>query len=180
MGDVQPLAQLPFEEFAVGVAWQRLTGFELYGCDGISLSEHWSSGVRSLHGMTTDKFPNCCFIGGNAHSANAVNAVHLLDEQATHVAYILGEAHKHGWTRLEPEPRAVEDYTEVIRTSPESQALLKMYLECTPGYYNAEGNATKQEDLFVGGRYGPGPLAFYRLLEEWRNTGTQPGMKHES
>lgn len=165
--------------FEAGIAYTRLTGFELYGSNGIALSAHWRGGVRSLHGMNTDKFPNCYFLGGTAHSAAAVNAVHLLDEQANHMAYIVGEAHKRGFSRLEADANAVDQYTSGIRNSRAGKALLRLFLECTPGYYNAEGDAKSSDELFLGGRYGDGPLAFYDLLKKWRETGSLPGMNSE-
>ena len=35
------------------------------------------------------------------------------------------------------------------------------------GYYNSEGKAQSMDDLFIGGRYGPGALAYYDLLEDY-------------
>ena len=154
--------------FEAGINYTRLTGFEIYGRNGTALSEHWANGVRTLHGMTTDRFPNCFFIGGNAHSAAAVNAVHLLDEQSKHVAYMLERAQEGRHLTLEPNPAAVDAYTDEIKNSPTGKALLRLFAECTPGYFNAEGSAEKAEDLFTGGRYGDGPLAFYQLLSKWR------------
>jgi cyclohexanone monooxygenase len=88
--------------FEAGISYTRLTGFELYGYEGISLSEHWSKGVRTLHGAMTDRFPNCFLMGGNQQSAAAVNAVHLLDEQASHIAYILKTVRERKISRVEP------------------------------------------------------------------------------
>jgi len=162
--------------FEAGIDYTRLTGFELYGTGGIALSEHWHGGVRSLHGMNTDRFPNCYFVGGTAHSASAVNAVHLLDEQASHIAYIISEANARHVTKVEASTDAVDDYTNEIRNSKTGQALVRLYAECTPGYYNSEGDAKSSDELFLGGRYGDGPLAFYSLLESWRAAGNLPGM----
>jgi hypothetical protein len=53
---------------------------------------------------------------------------------------------------------------------------LAFFAECTPGYYNAEGKATRSEDLFAGARYGKGPLAYYDVLRRWRESETLPGM----
>ena len=41
---------------------------------------------------------------------------------------------------------------------------------CTPGYYNGEGKAGATDGLFAG-LYGPGPVAFFALLESWRDGG---------
>ncbi len=91
--------------FEAGISYVRLTGFDVVGRDGTRLSDHWRSGVRSLHGITTDRFPNLLMVGGNQHSVAAVNAVHLLDEQSTHVAYIVGKGPAASSTRSSPRLR---------------------------------------------------------------------------
>ena len=163
--------------FEAGIQYTRLTGFDPVGRDGALLSEHWGPGVRTLHGLMTDKFPNCFFIGGNQHSASALNAVHLLDEQSVHLAYVIGEMRRRKLAAIEPSPEAVDEYTDFIRTAPQNAALVEFYASCTPGYYNGEGKAKKSEDLFLGGRYGPGAMAFYEMLAAWRESGKLEGMK---
>lgn len=161
--------------FEAGISYTNLTGFELYGREGKSLSKHWRAGVRTLHGLTTDAFPNCFFLGGNQQSASAVNAVHLLDEQAQHVAYIYKTMGERGIARVEPSAEAVDAYVHIIRSSPANEALVDYYADCTPGYYNMEGRATKGEDIFFGGRYGDGPIPFFKMLASWRSEGSMPG-----
>jgi cyclohexanone monooxygenase len=163
--------------FEAGITYTRLIGFDITGRDGIRLDDHWRDGVRTLHGMTTDKFPNCLLVGGNQQTVAAVNAVHLLDEQARHLAYTLGEAEKRGASRIEPSTDAVEAYVDVIRSSPRNKAQVDFYASCTPGYYNGEGKATRSEDLFVGGRYADGPMPFYELLATWRADGNLKGLR---
>ncbi|WP_395715172.1 flavin-containing monooxygenase [Reyranella sp.] len=162
--------------FEAGISYIRLTGFDVVGRGGVKLSEHWGSGVRTLHGMTTDKFPNLLLLGGNQHSAGASNAVHLLDEQATHVAYIVSEARQRGLRTVEPTAEAVDGYTDMIRSSPSVKVQMKFYGACTPGYYNGEGKSTKSEDLFFGNRWGGKVMAFYDMLAGWRRQGDLPGM----
>ncbi len=161
--------------FEAGIAFTRLTGFDIFGRNGLSLTEHWSKGVRTLHGMTTDEFPNCFVLGGNQQAAAAVNAVHLLDEQAEHMAYIISTLRARSVSRVEPSPEAVDDYVKIIRSSPTNDALVDFYLDCTPGYYNAEGRAKAGEDIFFGGRYGDGPIPFFRMLQAWREEGLLKG-----
>lgn len=153
--------------FESGISYDRLAGFDVEGC-GALLSEHWRDGVRTLHGMSTDKFPNLFFTGGNPQTASAVNAVHLLDEQACYVAHAIGSAHRRPERQIEASTEAVDAWVEEIMSSPQNASMLAFYAECTPGYYNAEGTAKSSTDLFSGGRYGPGPLAYYALLERWR------------
>jgi cyclohexanone monooxygenase len=161
--------------FEAGISFTHLTGFELHGRNGLPLSQHWSQGVRTMHGLTTDAFPNCFFMGGNQQSASAVNAVHLLDEQAQHVAYIWRTMRERGIRHVEPTVAAVDGYVHVIRSSPANDALVDFYHDCTPGYYNMEGRAKRSEDIFFGGRYGDGPIPFFRMLEAWRAEGSMQG-----
>jgi cyclohexanone monooxygenase len=46
--------------------------------------------------------------------------------------------------------------------------------ECTPGYYNNEGEEVFRSHL--GEPYGPGFYAFDRLLKEWRDEGAMEGL----
>ena len=163
--------------FEHGISYTRLTGFELWGRGGISLSEHWAKGVRTLHGFSTDRFPNCFFVGGNQHSAQANNAVHLLDEQAEHLRYIFGEIKKRGIVALEPSVAAVDEYTQLIRDAPGSEDMVKFFASCTPGYFNLEGKATKSDQLFGGSRYGDGAMAWFEMLDAWRATDRLEGME---
>jgi cyclohexanone monooxygenase len=163
--------------FEAGITYNRLIGFEIQGSDGVRLSDHWRQGVRTLHGMTTDGLPNCLFVGGNQQTAAAVNAVHLLDEQARHLAYIVSEAERRGVSRLEPSIDAVDAYVDVIRSSPKNKVQLDYYAACTPGYYNGEGKATRGDELFAGARYPDGPMPFYEMLAAWRAEGNLEGMR---
>jgi cation diffusion facilitator CzcD-associated flavoprotein CzcO len=162
--------------FEAGISYVRLTGFDVVGREGKRLSDHWRAGVRTLHGMMTDGFPNLLLVGGNQHSVAAVNAVHLLDEQATHVAYIIQQGRQRQIEAVEPATEAVDDYTEVVRSAPANKVLVKFYSSCTPGYYNGEGKGSRSEDLFFGNRYGDGAMAFYRMLADWRQKGNLQGM----
>lgn len=166
--------------FEAGITFTTLTGFELHGRNGVALSEHWRAGVRTLHGLTTDEFPNLFLMGGNQQSASAVNAVHLLDEQAQHVAYIYQTMRERGISRVEPSAEAVDAYVHLIRSSPANDALVDFYYDCTPGYYNMEGRAKRSEDIFFGGRYGDGPIPFFKMLETWRSEGSMPGFVADS
>jgi cyclohexanone monooxygenase len=47
--------------------------------------------------------------------------------------------------------------------------------ECTPSYFNGEGS--QKQRWYAGETYGPGWLAFEKILQEWRDAGTLPGME---
>ncbi|MGW4125846.1 flavin-containing monooxygenase [Nocardia sp. NPDC004711] len=163
--------------FESSVAYTHLTGFELQGRDGISLTQHWAAGVRTLHGITTDNFPSLFFMGGNPQTAAAINAVHMLDEQAQYIARAIACAIREGDAVLEAQPDAVDLWVKEIVESPRLQTQLEFYLECTPGYFNAEGAARSSADLFTGMRYPAGALAYFKLLRNWTFGDPQSGYR---
>lgn len=157
--------------FEVTRAYPQLLGFDPVGRNGLQLSEHWASAARTWFGVMTDEFPNLFFIGANEQTTSGHNAMHLLDELSEHVAHILSAARGVGAPVLEPAAVAVDTYVHLLRGSDGGRALLDFYGECTPGYFNAEGAASRPEDLFAGGRFAD-PLEYYRLLKAWRDQGT--------
>ena len=50
----------------------------------------------------------------------------------------------------------------------------KFRAECTPGYYNNEGQAGNPNGFFSSS-YGAGPVRFFEILSEWRNNGALDG-----
>ena len=158
--------------FEVGTGFQRVSGFEIYGRDGLSLSDKWADGIRTLHGMHIHGFPNC-FLMSTIQGGFTVNYPHMLDEVATHVAHIVGHA------------LAIEK--EVVETSAEAEASwVQTILDkgvrggiigdetCTPGYYNNEGKPREHFEQMVS--YGDGPIPFFNLLAKWRDTGEFAGL----
>jgi cyclohexanone monooxygenase len=51
----------------------------------------------------------------------------------------------------------------------------KFLADCTPGYYNNEGKSQKRS--VQNTNYGLGPVAFYKLLEDWRGEGQMQGLR---
>jgi len=158
--------------FEVGTGFQRVSGFEIYGHDGLSLGDKWADGIRTLHGMHIHGFPNC-FLMSTIQGGFTVNYPHMLDEVATHVAHIVGHA------------LAIEK--EVVETSAEAEAeWVQTILDkgvrggiigdetCTPGYYNNEGKPREHFEQMVS--YGDGPVPFFNLLAKWRDTGDFAGL----
>ena len=171
-GHEYPLDCLIFATgFEVGTSYARRAGYQIRGVGGRTLEEKWSAGGRSLHGMTVNGFPNC-FIFSTIQSGFTANYPHALDEQSVHAAHMIATALDDGKTRVEPTVEAEEDWTKQILG-----ALLdrrKFQEECTPGYYNNEGQANPLLASFAS--YGKGSGAFFKLLADWRAEGSMPGM----
>lgn len=156
--------QITVSDFRKGI------GFDVRGRNGKSLYDHWSGGLSTFHGHSTHEFPNWFYIG-LSQNALAPNQTHMYDEQATHVAYIIGEAIARGAQTVEADPRAEARWVATIRElAVDRQAFLE---SCTPGYFNNEGDV--RGGIFAE-TYGPGINAFNRLLKQWREKGTLEGL----
>ncbi|HEY6474354.1 MAG TPA: NAD(P)/FAD-dependent oxidoreductase [Acidimicrobiales bacterium] len=157
--------------FEVGTAYTRRSGYDVVGSDGIKLSEHWSDGMRSLHGMHVHGFPNM-FVLGHTQGGFTVNYPHLLEEASRHACHIMRHAIDEDLVVEATE----EGEAEWLLTLAESARDFRAFQEqCTPGYYNNEGQPAAGG--FLGTSYGLGPMAFFKLLENWRNDGTYDGLE---
>ncbi|MCC6434482.1 MAG: monooxygenase, partial [Acidimicrobiales bacterium] len=150
--------------FEVGTTYTRRAGYDIIGRDGMTLSEKWSEGLRTLHGMQTNGFPNCFFLGFT-QTAVTVSVPMALNEQAKHVTYMVEKAKERGATTIEPTVEAEDAWVQEIRRA---QSIgTRFYRECTPGYYNNEGKLGNPLGLFAG-TYVEGPIKFFKLLDQWR------------
>jgi len=153
--------------FEVGTAYTRRAGFEIHGRDGRTLTDHWSGGLRTLHGSMSNGFPNCFHMGTN-QSTLTPNFPHLLEEQARYIADVIGEARLRQASVVEPTAEAEAGWVQTIKDN--ARANLDFRIACTPGYYNGEGRAGDGAGLFDG-LYGPGPIKFFDLIRRWREDG---------
>ncbi|MBD3004110.1 NAD(P)/FAD-dependent oxidoreductase [Streptomyces sp. 5-10] len=149
--------------FEVGRSGVTSGFLPVYGRGGVTLTEAWKNGPRTLHGFYSHGFPNL-FQLGPLQNASAVNYVHILDEQAVHVAEVLAEARKRGARYVEPTAEAESAWRATIREK--AADLYAFHAECTPGYYNNEGMPRERSESF-----GDGPIAFHELLRHWRANG---------
>jgi len=157
--------------FEVGTDYSRRADIELLGCGGESLTQKWASGVRTLHGMHVNGFPNC-FIMSNSQAGFTPNYPHLLDEQAKHITYIIKTANAKGCSRVEVTEQGEAGWVQrCIDRARDAGDFLE---NCTPGYYNNEGRTGDRNAQ--NGFYGGGSIEFFRLLGEWRVAGGLEGL----
>lgn len=148
--------------FETGVSGVVSGTLPVHGRHGTQLLEAWARGPRTLHGFVSHGFPNLFHLGA-LQNANSVNFVHILQEQATHIAVILEHARDRRARQVEPTAEAEDRWLATIREVEVDNAAF--LAECTPGYYNGEG--TRKHG---GGGYSPGPVRFHQLLREWRES----------
>ena len=158
--------------FEVGTDYSRRTGFEIIGREGLTLTDKWRDGVRTVHGLSVHGFPNC-FILSIAQSGFTVNFPYLLDVQARHAAWVIAWALRNDAIEIEATPEAETAWVEtVVARSSASAGRAK---SCTPGYYNREGQAnakTRQGSFFYGS-----PTEYADILEASRAAATPEGFE---
>jgi cation diffusion facilitator CzcD-associated flavoprotein CzcO len=159
--------------FEVGTDYCRRAGMQIYGRGARSLSEYWAAGVRSLHGMHVDGYPNC-FLMTSSQAGFTASFPHMLNEQARHLAWIVRRAKDDGLETVEASVDAVEAWVE--RCIEKAGAGVEFFENCTPGYYNNEGKLSERsvQNGFYGG--GTGSPEFISILESWRTDGKLAGL----
>jgi cyclohexanone monooxygenase len=158
--------------FEVGTDYSRRAGLQLYGRGGLSLTEKWADGIRTLHGMHVHDFPNC-FIMSNPQAGFTASYPHLLDEQAKHLAYIIQSGLERGLRVVEATEEGEAGWVEQCLSK--AQLGTEFFENCTPGYYNNEGKTSERSAQ--NGFYGGGSIEFFKILEDWRAEGHLEGME---
>ena len=159
--------------FEVGTAMERRAGYQVYGRDGVALSDKWKDGVSTLYGMQSRGFPNC-FIVGLSQVGTSANITHVLDVQSRHIAHIIENARAKDAATVDVEQEAEDRWVDtVMKASVMSIGFLE---QCTPGYYNNEGKPNG-ELIRRNGTYAPGIMAFSKVLDEWRSEGGLAGLE---
>ena len=158
--------------FEVGTSYTRRAGYEVVGRGGVTLTQKWEDGVSTLHGMHSRGFPNL-FLISNSQSGFTVNFPHMINEQSRHLAYIVREASQRQARTVEASAEAEEAWVQTIVSS--AMMRQRFQEECTPGYYNNEGQPSALAAR--NGPYGAGPVAFVKLLEDWRAAGDLAGLE---
>lgn len=159
--------------FEVGTSYTRRSGFDIAGRNGAVLSEYWSRGMRSLHGIHVHGFPNFFVIGFTQGANQIANVPQNYVENGLAIADVVRYAESIGAARVEPTRTAEDDWLTFITST---QRGLRGNPDCTPGYYNNEGQPISQSDMFNGSGHPGGPVAFFEFLDAWRQTGEFAGL----
>ena len=163
--------------FEVGTEHARRAGFETIGRDGITLTEHWADGMRSLHGIHVREFPNL-FIVGPTQGANLIsNITHNLVEAGTTIASVIAHGHAVDAREIEVSESAESEWLALIDSHP---GTIFGDAECTPGYYNGEGREATRRDRRNSSGHPLGAVAYFEHIENWRSDGGFSGLEFRS
>ncbi len=145
--------------------------FDIAGRDGLTLKDKWENGALTFHGYATHGFPNL-FIMAHVQTGLSLNFPHMIGEQARHIAWILAKARAQKAKRVEATQAAEAAWVAEIDAA--AVSMVEALRECTPSYFNHEGDVSRLNAR--NSAYGGGPLAFYRIIADWREDGSLAGL----
>ena len=162
--------------FATGFEWLTEhkvgSGFEIYGRNGLPQGKAWEEGVLSLYGIHSRDFPNR-FAICNSQQPQTANFVHMLDVVTTHLAHLVRHCLDNGNETVEPTQQAQDAWVDtVVEMNVNRQEYFK---NCTPGYYNHEGEFSLKTAR--NGSYTGSFLDFAKMLEQQREAGNYEGLE---
>lgn len=159
--------------FEVGTEFSHRAGFDMVGRDGVKLSEHWANGMRTKHGIHVHGFPNA-FIVQPTQGANLIsNVPHNLTESGRTIATVIKHALDLGHREVEVTREAEHAWVELLLSGPGRMIGSQ---ECTPGYYNNEGQEPGPRARLNVGHPG-GAMAFFNYIDAWRSSGEFEGLR---
>ena len=160
--------------FEVGTSYERRSGYDTVGRDGVALSQRWAEGMHSMHGIHVHGFPNL-FIVGVAQGANLIsNIPHNYVWNSTAIAAVIAHAESTGADEVEVTRQAEDAWIDLITSTTRG---LRGGDECTPGYYNNEGGGQGRRELLNGSGHPGGPVAYFEHIEKWRDSGEFAGLE---
>jgi cation diffusion facilitator CzcD-associated flavoprotein CzcO len=176
-----------FRSPSAGASPAFRAGMSIIGRDGLSLDEKIANGGSTLHGTLSRGFPNL-FWPGPLQAGATGNQMFVLDQLATHIAYIVSESAR----RAAQEQKPAQKFTiEPTAEAEEEWAMQILYRAaafagiagCTPSYLNKEGEmdrVSKPEAQMEAARaaiWGEGIAGYVDTIEAWRNQGSLRGIE---
>ncbi len=147
--------------YATGFEVQK-TGIynQIKGERGVDLNDKYSTGIRTLLGIHSQGYPNL-FIMGGYQASFQFNLTDMLQSQGDHIAACIDYARRHDYQSIDVTPEAEEWWVqEVIH----HRGKTSRNQDCTPGYYNFEGEFQRRQD----GNYNGGFPRYVTHLKEVR------------
>ncbi len=135
------------------------------------MSERWSEGARTMHGVLQGDFPNLMLIS-LVQAGFGTNFVHFLAGSAAHCASIVATCKDMGIETIEATPEAEEDWLMTLYGAAAGPA--EYVAICTPSFYNSElqePDAKAARNLVYAGSV----IDYLGHLERWRAEGQLAG-----
>jgi cation diffusion facilitator CzcD-associated flavoprotein CzcO len=154
--------------FAKGAT--NAVNFPVIGADGRRLQDHWKDGLRSLHGMHVNGFPNM-FVVQLAQGADFIPAISVGWQKCGQtIATVVGHMQAQGHDRVEAKAEDEAAWSTIIATAPP----VPDTSDCTPGLLSHEGETDPRIASLSGSP--DGPRAFFAMMESWKANGRFEGL----
>ncbi|MEM7273613.1 MAG: NAD(P)/FAD-dependent oxidoreductase [Actinomycetota bacterium] len=146
------------------------TGFEvqqtgiynrIVGEHDLELNDKYTDGIQTLFGIHSAGFPNL-FIMGGYQAPFQFNLTDMLQTQGDHIAACIDHVRSNGYHTIDPTPEAEAWWVEQVI---QHRGKTSRNKECTPGYYNFEGQFNRRQD----GNYNGGILTYVEHMAEVRD-----------
>jgi hypothetical protein len=128
--------------------------------------------MRTLHGVHVRGFPNLLFVQPTQGANLISNVPHNIVDSARTIAVTVRHALDNGFCTVEPSQDAEDAWVTLLLSGP---GTIIGGPDCTPGYYNNEGQGPSPHSLLVG--YSGGAPAYFRYIDEWRTSGEFAGLE---
>jgi cyclohexanone monooxygenase len=147
--------------YATGFEVQK-TGIynQIRGEAAVDLNEKYRDGIRTLVGIHSHGYPNL-FIMGGYQASFQFNLTDMLQSQGDHIAACIDYTRRHGYQTIDATSEAEEWWVQEVI---EHRGKTTRNQDCTPGYYNFEGEFQRRQD----GNYNGGFNRYCTHMEEVR------------
>jgi cyclohexanone monooxygenase len=147
--------------YATGFEVQKTGTWNLIkGLNGFNLNDKYRDGVRTLLGVQSQGYPNL-FIMGGLQASFQFNFTDVAQAQGEYIADCIKYVRDHGYISLDVASKSEEWWVQEVI---EHRGKTNFNQECTPGYYNFEGEFQRRQD----GNYNGGFYQYCRHLNEVR------------
>ena len=146
------------------------TGFEvqktgiynhILGEGGLDLNDKYSEGIRTVLGIHSAGYPNL-FIMGGYQAFFAFNLTDVLNSQGEHISECIDYLRRNDIHAMDPTPEIEEWWVQRVI---ENRGKTTRNRDCTPGYYNFEGQENRRQD----GNYNGGMQEYLDFMSEVRD-----------
>ncbi len=137
------------------------TGFEvqqtgiynkIIGEGGLNLDDKYANGIRTLLGIHTQGYPNL-FVMGGYQASFQFNLTDLLQVQGDHIANAIDHVRTNSYDTIDVTVDSEESWVQEVIAH---RGKTNRNADCTPGYYNFEGQENRRQD----GNYNGGFAAY--------------------
>ncbi len=136
--------------YATGFEVQK-TGIynQIRGKNGLDLNDKYKDGIRTVLGIHSHGYPNL-FIMGGYQATFLFNLTDVLQSQGDHIAACIDYTRRNGHQSIDATHEAEERWVQEVIAN---RGKTNRSADCTPGYYNFEGEFQRRQDGNYNGSY---------------------------